>query len=181
MPTQSTTYNTRLTDEALEKRFRDTFRSQSGAELVDDLYASGVIVPVVDFTAAAEGSSLRQDLQRAWDITTGHLRATNTNQTIITTPGFWLLTANIAVTGASGGLTGAIKLSDGLSSKTIWQVSEIGNIGTTAIASGDIVVFVRTDDSVIVDVDVDVILDVSYRNIADVYGNLTDPSGYQSS
>ena len=86
MPTNQNAYNSRVTSEALEKKFRDSFTSQGGAELVDDLYASGVIVPVVDFTAAAEGSALRSDLQVAWDFSTGHNRInTTTTTTIINT------------------------------------------------------------------------------------------------
>ena len=88
MPTQATTYNSRVTDEALEKRFRDTFRSQGGAELVDDLYAQGVIVPVVDFTAAATGQQLSQNLQTAWDFSTGFNQVINTSTTIINNAGF---------------------------------------------------------------------------------------------
>ena len=89
MPTQATTYNSRVTDEALEKKFRDTFKSQGGAELVDDLYASGVIMPIVDFTAAAQGSELRSDLQTSWDFSTGNAVISATNNDIVTTPGFW--------------------------------------------------------------------------------------------
>ena len=90
MPTQQTTYNSRVTSESLEKKFRDTFTAQGGAELVDDLYASGVVVPIVDFTAAAEGSALRSDLQTAWDFATNIVQITSTSDTtIVTTPGFW--------------------------------------------------------------------------------------------
>ena len=80
------TYNARVTTEALEKKFRDTFPSQVGAELVDDLYASGVIVPTVDFTAAAQGSELRSDLQTAWDFATGYSAVNNANVDIVTNP-----------------------------------------------------------------------------------------------
>ena len=91
MPTQSTTYNSRVTDEALEKRFRDTFKAQGGAELVDDLYAQGVIVPVVDFTAAATGQQLAQNLQTAWDFSTGNGSADNATTAFISNSGFWLI------------------------------------------------------------------------------------------
>ena len=86
MPTNQNAYNSRVTDESLEKKFRDTFKSQGGAELVDDLYASGVIVPVVDFTAAAQGSELRSDLQSAWDFATSSTSIVNSvNFSLITT------------------------------------------------------------------------------------------------
>jgi len=185
MPTQSTTYNTRLTDETLEKRFRDTFRSQGGAELVDDLYASGVIVPIVDFTTAAEGSVLRQDLQTAWDFATTQSQAINGTITLVNTPGFWRVSANFQSaiqSGASQG--GKIALTDGLSSKTIWQVTWPSPTGVDAeqAKAADLVVFLRTGDSVTVTSNnANTIVDCWTRQIADVSGNLTNPTGFQSS
>jgi len=184
MATNQDTYNTRLTDEALEKRFRDTFRSQSGAELVDDLYASGVIVPVVDFTAAAEGSSLRTDLQKAWDFSTGQNQLANSSATIISTSGFWLLEGNAVFNSSAAGTDEAVLyLTDGVSNKFFWRAST--NKTTIEPFIADLrptVVFVRANDSIIAaSDDVSIIFNVSYRQIADVYGNLTQPSGFTSS
>ena len=181
MPTQSTTYNTRLTDEALEKRFRDTFRSQGGAELVDDLYASGVIVPVVDFTAAAEGSALRQDLQTAWDFSTSFTSTTNTTDTIITNTGFWQIGLTATIDFANTSLSrGQIAITDGLSSKVVWYISE--NTGSPAEidtnTAASLVVFVRSGDSVTVTSNPFVTMNTWTRQIADVYGNFTNPSGF---
>ena len=98
----SRVYNARVTTETLEKKFRDTFPSQAGAELVDDLYASGVIVPVVDFTAAAEGSELRADLQTSTDFATGHVElGSNASNTFVSTPGFWNVDIIAGITGSS--------------------------------------------------------------------------------
>ena len=125
MPTNQNAYNSRVTDEALEKKFRDTFKSQGGAELVDDLYASGVIVPVVDFTAAAQGSELRSDLQTAWDFATGHATVSNATSFLITTPGFWRIHVNaFFVSSSSAAATGNMYITDGATNKPIWELNE---------------------------------------------------------
>lgn len=180
MPTQSTTYNSRLTDEALEKRFRDTFRSQGGAELVDDLYASGVIVPVVDFTAAAEGSALRQDLQRAFDLATESTMATNATTTIINTTGFWLINVLGSVDAQGTGSSVFLRLTDGFVSRVLWGFEGVGG-GTDkeTAQSAQIVVFVKAGESVNINsASTDSRIRAVYRQIADVNGNLTNPSGF---
>ena len=72
MPTNANTFNSRVTSEALEAKYRQVFPSQGGAELPQDLFASGVIQPVVDFSSVAEGSVLAPNLQTAWDFSTGN-------------------------------------------------------------------------------------------------------------
>lgn len=179
MPTNANAYNSRVTDESLEKRFRDTFRAQGGAELVDDLYAQGVIVPVVDFTAAATGDTLATNLQTAWDFTTGFNTVQNTTTTIISNAGFWQLDLSLNESGASVA-NGIIAITDGFSSKTIWRARADGAV--TVITDNPIVVFVRSGDSVTVQ-STAASLDVNiwYRQIADVNGNLVNPSGFTSS
>ena len=185
MPTNQNAYNTRLTDEALEKKFRDTFRSQGGAELVDDLYASGVIIPVVDFTSAAEGSALRQDLQRAWDFSTGQVNTSAATTTLINTTGFWLVDTQVTI--QDDGLStfeADLKISDGLGTKTIYRVfvRSVGTQGTMLTDNRVQTVFLRAGDSLTATSnDANVIISNSWRQIADVYGNLTNPLGFTSS
>jgi len=185
MPTQSTTYNSRVTDEALEKRFRDTFRSQGGAELVDDLYAQGVIVPVVDFTQAATGQTLAQNLQTAWDFSTGSLQSTaGGNQTFITNAGFWQIDLTCSANTSTSDRGASISLSDGLTTKKIWDFGSEATGGTTAATSSfesKFVVFVRSGDSVFVSGDANLYIAIWYRQIATVNGDLIDPSGFTSS
>jgi len=188
MPTNQNAYNSRLTDEALEKRFRDTFKSQGGAELLDDLYASGVIVPVVDFTSAAEGSALRSDLQQSWDFATSAYQVNNTTTTIANTPGFWKVELTVSVDVDAGAVVNRARLqiNDGATTKALWGAS---TFSTTAAANtgnltngGPFVVFLRTGDSLeCVSAAIGATVDVWTRQIADVYGNLTNPLGYTSS
>jgi hypothetical protein len=187
MPTNTNAYNSRVTDESLEKRFRDTFRSQGGAELVDDLYAQGVIVPVVDFTAAATGQQLAQNLQTAWDFSTGSAVVTNGSSTLITNSGFWLVDLNFISDGladASAQQIAQLQISDGSASKTIWSINRV--IGTPgeafALQDNEFVVFLRANDSLIAaTASTSHTINVSYRQIATVNGDLVNPTGFTSS
>lgn len=186
MPTQQTTYNSRVTSEALEKKFRETFTSQGGAELVDDLYASGVVVPIVDFTAAAQGSELPGELQRAWDFATGANTIENQDSLLINTPGFWKVGGNFNVASSSSTSPGStsIYLTDGSSQKFIWRHTQdsFGVAEQDSMEISEFVVFLRSSDKLRAFTPNNfAILDVWYRQIADVYGNLTNPLGFTSS
>ena len=185
MPIQTTTYNSRVTDEALEKKFRDTFKSQGGAELVDDLYAQGTIVPIVDFTAAAQGSELRSDLQTSWDYASDtNLNSAGTSNTVITTPGFWKLNVNMSVESTVADLTARLQITDGSAPKTFWRWSFSAGSATDieANSSWDAIIFLRSGDSLkSVCSSAQIRIAVGYRQIADVYGNLVNPLGFTSS
>jgi hypothetical protein len=187
MPTQATTYNSRVTDEALEKRFRDTFRSQGGAELVDDLYAQGVIVPVVDFTAAATGQQLSQNLQTAWDFTTGSAKITTTTAvTVIPGSGFYQvdLVGSLLAEASGASLNTTISINDGSTTKPIWaQTARNGSTGTSAAVIEDkFVVFLRSGDTLEAKVArTSEVIDIWYRQIATVSGDLVNPFGFTSS
>ena len=181
------TYNARVTTEALEKKFRDTFPSQAGAELVDDLYASGVIVPVVDFSQAAEGSVLRADLQTARDFAQGNASInTTSSQSIVSTPGFWQIDINyvgFVTSTAVGNNTLFIQDSSGVN-KIVWLL----NNSTSATGSNEsfteneFVVYLRAGDDLRGSVyNVAARLNIVYRQIADVNGNLVNPLGFTSS
>lgn len=177
MPVNANTLNTRVTDENLEKKFRETFRSQGGAELITDLYAQGVVVPIVDFTDAATGSVLRQDLQTAFAY--GGNTTFNVNNTatqIIATPGFWQIDGNYA-TSSSSTTGGTIQVSDGLSTKDLWKI----NVNTvTGLPINKFIIFVRTGESVSIIAEAAARMTGTYRQIADVYGNLVNPVGFVS-
>ena len=182
MPTQSTTYNSRITDEALEKRFRDTFRSQGGAELVDDLYAQGVIVPVVDFTAAAEGSTLRADLQRAYDFTTGSVQLTNSTSSFITNAGFWQVKGAVNFEDTAGAQQALLQITNSGVFKTVMKiVAEPGGGVSKVNILPETVYYLRANDILFAAASADVIMNLEYRQIADVNGNLVNPSGFEFS
>lgn len=178
MPTQSTTYNSRVTDEALEKRFRDTFRAQGGAELVDDLYAQGVIVPVVDFTAAATGQQLAENLQTAWDFSTGFDSVTNTTTTIINNAGFWQIGLT-ASCDTNVDVSGSVVINSGITTKTVWSV---GFLNQENSFSEQFNVFLRSGDSCqVISNSTALNIRVWYRQIATLSGDLVNPFGFTSS
>lgn len=184
MPTQSTTYNSRVTDEALEKRFRDTFRSQGGAELVDDLYAQGVIVPVVDFTAAATGQQLATNLQTAWDFATTQYQVTSAAvSTIANTAGFWQVDlVGPAFVASTPAQDVQIKIFDGTTSKIVWRTT--ATTGTTIAATvteDSFVVFLRSGDVLQATNTLGNAFSIWTRQIATVSGDLVNPSGFVSS
>ena len=188
MPTQQTTYNSRVTSESLEKKFRDTFTAQGGAELVDDLYASGVVVPIVDFTAAAEGSALRSDLQTAWDFATNIVQITSTSDTtIVTTPGFWKV--DIIYNGFSHSTSATrsrarVKIDTGAGSQKIWEYANAINqsVNLESVIEETFTVFLRSGDTLEGNVQTtDYVMFVRARQIADVSGNLVNPLGFTSS
>lgn len=181
MPTNANTFNSRVTSEALEAKFRQVFPAQGGAELVQDLFASGVIQPVVDFSSVAEGSVLPANLQTAWDFSTGHTTTTSGNATLITNTGFWRVDLNVNQPSASAGTAKETKLtiSDGLSSKVVWELNSQQTASTNVfhqIVSETFVVFLRSGDSLVLDTDGTT--DVWYRQIADVNGTLVNPLGF---
>ena len=178
------TYNARVTTDALEKKFRDTFPSQAGAELVDDLYASGVIVPTVDFTAAAQGSELRSDLQTAWDAATIATVAQNNSQSITSTPGFYTVSVSVGYTAGTASPSAKLYLSDGATTTVIWRFDIVNpgvGIDTTATA-WEGVVWVNTGLSLIANTNqTNTVMTVHARQIATSSGDLINPLGFSFS
>jgi len=184
MATNANIFNSRVTSEALEAKFRQVFPAQAGAELIQDLYASGVIQPVIDFSTVAEGSVLGLNLQTAWDFSTGGNQINNTTTNMITNPGFWQVDLTCIATNNSGGAAvnaARIEIYDGTTAKPIWALSEanLGFSSSNSIADNRFVVFLRAGDTLRgVSVSADCTLDVWYRQIADVNGNLVNPLGF---
>lgn len=175
MPTNANTFNSRVTSEALEKKFRDVFPAQGGAELVQDLYASGVVQPVIDFSSVAEGSVLAPNLQTAWDFSTGNAAIQNTTTSIITNTGFWLVNFTADFNAAGDVQFG---ITDGLASKVIWAASS-GPTRQNDQGIDEFVVFLRSADSLYAfSGAAGVTLRASWRQIADVNGNLVNPLGF---
>lgn len=178
------TYNARVTTEALEKKFRDTFPSQAGAELVDDLYASGVIVPTVDFTAAAQGSELRADLQMAWDASTISEKVANATKNIASTPGYYKVFATVAYTAGTASPSAKIYLNDGVSNINVWRFDAVNpgvGIDTTA-TSWEGIVWVNTGFELKANSNqANLVMTVHARQIVTSSGDLINPLGFSFS
>ena len=185
MPTNANTFNSRVTSEALEAKYRQVFPSQGGAELVQDLFASGVIQPVVDFSTVAEGSVLSPNLQTAWDFSTGSFSsATAGVSTLISNPGFWLI--DVTATGFAFQPVAdstIIRINDGTSTKPVWAVTAVATTSTAEsgiFGENRFVVFLRAGDTLEHNLTSTSAwqTDIWYRQIADVNGTLVNPLGF---
>lgn len=168
-----------LTSESLEAAYRALTPSQDG--FTEDLMASNTIIPVLDLTADAQGTSTPEILQTAWDFSTGFNEVTSTSATIINNTGFWKVDLTAAVA-QSFTCQWQVAITDGLSSKPIWEFNtKTGTIGNAdAVVEGHFVVFLRAGDSMTagVSASTNYPINIWYRQIADVNGNLTNPLGF---
>jgi len=181
MPINANTYNSRITSEALEAAFRERFPAQGGAELVDDLYASGVIQPVFDLSTATAGGALPQNLQTSWDFSTGSAsRQTAGTTTLITNTGFWRVDLTVTGYAAAGAPQPAIiRINDGSSTKPVWGISSSSGNGVGLATDNSFIVFLRSGDSLELNCAAgNFAVDVWYRQVADVNGNLVNPLGF---
>lgn len=169
-----------VTSETLQAKIRELLPSQQG--FGNDLQASNVIIPVVDLTAAAEGSALPVSMQQS--LAFGSQTAfdvANTTTTIISGTGFYRVVGGITVDYSTGALQSVkITMSDGISTKTVYQFGAAATTsGTrTAFTNVDLVFFLSSGDSVSVTSTSVARFAGSSRQIADVNGNLVNPSGF---
>lgn len=170
---------TSVTSEALQKQIRDLLPSQQG--FGEDLQASNVIQPIIDLTAAAQGTTTPQNMQTAiaFGSSTG-FQAAATTVALANTPGFWQITGTASAMAANGGVCESkIEVSDGLSSKVVWKLGVAGNGGAQgASVELNLVIFLRSGDSISASTLGGGYLTGSYRQIADVNGNLVNPVGF---
>jgi hypothetical protein len=169
-----------ITSEALQNTIRRLLPSQQG--FGEDLQATNVVTPIIDLTPSAEGSEVRQDLQTAlaFGSQTTFLE-NNSNSTLVSTPGFWRCYGYyLLIRQNSTNANVSLSLTDGLTNKQLWE--QRVNAGTDEgelAGMFDITVFLRPGDSLTANAaDVSSRISGSVRQIADVNGNLINPSGF---
>tara|TARA_Y100001937_G_scaffold123380_1_gene186125 strand:- start:314 stop:841 length:528 start_codon:yes stop_codon:yes gene_type:complete len=169
-----------IKSQKIEDKINQLLPSQGGYQPGVDFSASTMVIPIVDLTETAEGSSLRQDLQTAFS----HTNATqtlieNTTSTLVNTTGFFQVQVTYAIQSETTAIRNAvIKINDGASDKVIWKMSvhQTSN-GFNANGNYKFMVFLGAGDSLIgVSDDDQVMLNVTTRQIADINGNLTTVS-----
>lgn len=169
-----------VVSEALEAQVRNLLPSQRG--FGEDLQASNVIMPIIDLTAAAQGSQIPTILQTALAFgSQTAFTAQNSTVVLANTPGFYRVIGGITVTPQSG-LQGEASLvsSDGLSTKSVYKLITVGYASTSLTSqSVDFVVFLKQGETVSANTNTNnVIFAGSSRQIADVNGNLVYPNGF---
>lgn len=160
--------------------------AQAGNEVTTDLLASDTIIPVINITGAAEGQALRDDLQRANDISssTAAFQGKNAFNNWISTGGFWLIRVNCIINPSVTGAESNTFITDGTTSSIVFNPGPSLGGGTSVeeyVSSPDITVFLRPGDTLRTNhpsATADVTTVVTYRQIADLYGNLTTPTGF---
>jgi hypothetical protein len=166
-----------ITSESLEAAYRALTPSQSG--FTQDLMASNTIIPVLNLTAAAEGTTTGQNLQTALAFgSQTAFSAIGSTAIIANTAGFYRVFGAYSSSTNSATVTADINMSDGLTTKTIIGFRREAQ-GGQSVQLFDFVVFLRSGDSIsAVTTDTVAQIEGSSRQIADVNGTLVNPSGF---
>ena len=169
-----------VTSEALQSKLRELLPSQQG--FGTDLSASDTIIPVIDLTAAAEGSSVGENLQTALAFgSQTSTRAQSSTVTVTNTVGFSRITGSIGTGGLTVGGSADISITDGLSTKVLYKNESItyssGQDATQQMLV-DFVVFLNSGDSVTATANASAVVNLTSRQIADVNGVLVNPVGF---
>lgn len=166
-----------INSQNLENAVRQLLPSQGGAGAGVDLSASTQIVPVVNLTETAEGSVLREDLQRSFSLDTiTSFDVENTTTSIITTTGYFRVFGTYVGRTATADNSRFI-LTDGIVSKILLQFTELGLAGeNNFLQMYDFMVKIEAGHSLqAVTTTSNHILQGATRQIADLSGNLTNP------
>ena len=113
-----------VNSEELQTQIRDLLPSQNG--FGSELQASNVITPIIDLTAAAEGSGLPTYLQTAlaYGSQTTFDVAGSGPETLVSSPGFYrVVGVSTMQTPSVGNNVNKIEIDDGLAAKIIWQMA----------------------------------------------------------
>lgn len=164
----------------IEDKINQLLPSQGGFAPGVDFSASTMVIPIVDLTETAEGSSLRQDLQTALSYNSTHFSISNASRTtIVNTTGYFRFTGLITNTVSSDTTACNLEMFDGTTYKTLLtannqnQVTAVGYLGQSAF---NFIIFLQAGQSV-VGSSAATALRVSgiTRQIADLQGNLVNP------
>lgn len=164
-----------VTSEALQLKLRQLLPSQQG--FGTDISASDTIIPIIDLTASAEGSDVREDLQKAWDFSTGFNKVRATTTTVINNTGFWKVSLSASYSAGSA-TASTVVINDGSADKEVWAGATIGSGSQVVNQVNQFVVFLRAGDSLKVIADSGDEISIWYRQIADLNGTLTSPLGF---
>jgi len=169
-----------VNSEALQTQIRDLLPSQNG--FGSELQASNVITPIIDLTAAAEGSGLPVNLQQCLAFGSNtQFNVVNTTSTLTTSPGFYRVTGVSTIEQDSSTRLNLLQISDGLATKSLWQHLVPGSASADSFSSVefDVIMFLRAGDSLIASASATVArMDGSFRQIATGDGTLVNPNGF---
>ena len=166
---------------AIEDKINQLLPSQGGFQPGIDFSASTMVIPVVDLTETAEGSSLRADLQSALSHNSATpFNVSNTTTTVLNTTGYWRITCSILLRlGAAGTNSGRLIVNDGTTDKVLnglYYNGVIAGTNPTVSENYDFIIKLDAGDSFKVQSTGTVcIVAGSARQLADLSGNLVNP------
>lgn len=165
-----------INSQDLESTVRKLLPSQGGAGAGIDLSASTQIIPIIDLTPTAEGSILRQDLQTSSSLTTiTSFNIANANSTdLIINTGYWLVQYTVII--VNNNVQANFFLTDGVTNKDIIRFGGGAVLGAFPITyQNSLNCFLEAGESLKLNTDNDTRVMGSFRQIADIEGNLINP------
>ena len=168
-----------VTSEALQLKLRQLLPSQQG--FGTDLSASDTIIPVIDMTAAAEGSDVGENLQNALAYGSQTVfRANNSSVILANVPGFYRVVGTAAGSIASSNYKMVLEMTDGATPKSVWGVEQSSFSGA-ADSTVDIDLIFYLDVGITLNAVSEAgegVLLGSIRQVATNNGTLVQPSGF---
>ena len=163
----------------IEDKINQLLPSQGGFQAGVDFSASTMVIPIVDLTETAEGSSLRLDLQTSLSLSSATAFSTvNGTDTIINTTGYFrVFGAYSSNNNNTGSHSGLFQLTDGTTTKIIYQILNPNVANEASItANFDFIVFLKAGDSLQASSSTaESYLIGCTRQLADLSGNLVNP------
>ena len=161
----------------IEDKINQLLPSQGGFQAGVDFSASTMVIPVVDLTETAEGSSLRQDLQSSLSLVSSTAYSvTGTTSTLINTTGYFRVFGNNIIRAASGGNTVVnYDITDGTTTKKLIEFKGFNSSTQFLNFPNDFIVFLEAGDSLRATSDADCTAIGVTRQLADINGNLVNP------
>ena len=167
-----------INSQNLEDKIRTLLPSQGGQGAGFDLSASTQIIPIIDLTESAEGSNLRQDLQRAISFNSvTAFNVENTTSTIVTNTGYHRIFGSVSLESSTGQIIAKFVLNDGTSDKIINQYSLDRGSDNSFIMDYDFIVFLSAGDTLKASTNkAKTVMAGNTRQIATITGELVNPT-----
>ena len=172
--------NYEIVNPVLEQQIATLLPSVAGAG--GNLRSTNTIIPVVDVTTAAEGSTLPESLQFA--LAAGSMTAhavNNATTNILSSTGFYRIFGAFTFNDNDPNVLAQIILNDGSTDKIVWGLTAYGTNGTSLNQSQQVDVIVFLDAGDIVKIKAAGTYTFFYgssRQLASKDGVLVDPSGF---
>ena len=164
-----------INSSAIESKINQLLPTQGGFEPGVDFSASTMVIPIVDLTETAEGSSIREDLQRSDSLNNTDIAVTNTATTVLTTTGYFHFRGIATCYDNDSAELATIDITDGTTTKSLFVMRGDGSTSRRN-DNFDFNVFLAAGNSIIVtSSSATTFVDGTFRQIADLSGNLVDP------